>query len=131
MVNVPSLRRLRLGAVDAAPMTSGLFLDLIGIVLANIENPNPLDRIRTAHHFRFGERTAGIVVTALPVLFHRSPGEFEILGDTFVASGAVDEVDDVANFLVCLPLQYFCMLTVPKLIRKLLHEFGECDTKLL
>ena len=64
------------------------------------------------------------------MFFHRSPRKFEILGDTFIASGTINEVDDVANFLVRLLLQYLCILTVLKFIGKLLHEIGEGDTKL-
>src|SRR5262245_4256057 len=100
-------------------------------VLANIENSNPFDRIRKPHHFRIRERAAGIVIAALPVLCHHSSGKEEVLGDALVASGAINEVDDVANLLVRFLLQSLGILTLPKFIGKLLHEVGDCDTKLL
>src|SRR5215510_8060613 len=100
-------------------------------VFANIENSNPFDRIRKQHHFRIRERAAGIVIAALPVLCHHSSGKEEVLGDALVASGAINQVDDVANLLVRLLLQSLGILTLPKFIGKLLHKVGDCDTKLL
>src|SRR5262245_62962932 len=100
-------------------------------VLANIENSNPLDRIRKPHHFRICERAAGIVIAALPVLCHHSSGKEEVLGDALVTSGAINEVDDVANLLVRFLLQSFGILTIPKSIGKVLQKIGDGDTKLL
>src|SRR5262245_52984440 len=104
---------------------------LSSLTFANFENSDPFDRIWTPHHLRFRERAAGIVVAALPVLFHHSSGKEEVLGDALVASGTIDEVDNITDLLVRFLLQHCCVLTFAKFIGNLLQEIGERDTKLL
>src|SRR5262245_15836586 len=122
---------IRVSVSMALPAGPGFPSTLFGTVFANIENSNPFNRIRKPHHFRLRERAPGVVVATLPVLIHHSSGKEEVLGDALVASGTIDEVDDVANLLVRFPLQSFGILTLPKFIGKLLQKIGDGDTKLL
>jgi len=101
------------------------------VVLADVERAHALDSIRKQHHFGLRERAQRVVVAAVPVLFHRPPGKFEVLGNAFVAPGAIDQVDDVADFLVRFPFQQLCILAAPQLLRNPLQEIGHRDTKLL
>src|SRR5271165_7424531 len=110
---------------------AGLLSALLGIVLAKIESAHAFNPIRKLHHFGVRERAQGVVVAALPVLFHRSAGKFEVLGNALVASGAIDQVDDIADFIVYFPFENSCILTVAKLLRNPLQEVRHCVTKLL
>jgi hypothetical protein len=63
------------------------------------------------------------------MLAHRSPGKFEVLGDAFVAPGAIDRMNDVANLVISLLCQDFHVFAVPQPVRKLLDEVGKGDAQ--
>src|SRR6516164_7044997 len=65
------------------------------------------------------------------MFLHRAPREFEVLGNPFVASRAVDQMSDIANLVIGFSSQYFHILIVMKLVWKPLYEVGHRDAQLL
>ena len=66
-----------------------------GPLSADIERAHPFEPIRKHKHFRIGQCLARIAVTGLPVLLHGAPRELKILGDTFIAPSAINQMHDV------------------------------------
>src|SRR5215469_3563268 len=58
-------------------------------------------------HLREAERTRCIVVASLPVFFHRPARKLVMHRGSFVSPRAVDELDDVVDFLVRLGREHF------------------------
>src|SRR5262249_15297221 len=110
----------------SSTLRSGL---LFGIVPANVEGAHALAPVRKLHHLGLRERAHRVVVAALPMLFHGSPREFEVLVNAFVAPGAIDQVDDVAHFLVGFPFQELCILAVAELLRNPFQHIRKCATQ--
>jgi len=77
------------------------------------------------------EGASGIPVACLPVIFHGATGKLVILGTALVIGRLINQVDDVADFIVSLRLQYFHVRRVSQFVRKLLHQICKRNTKFL
>ena len=82
------------------------------LVLAVIERTHAFQPIRKPKHFGIGLGLLCIVVTGLPMLLHRAPGEFKILGDAFVGPRSIDQMDDIADLVVSFTQQQLGIIPV-------------------
>ena len=70
------------------------------------------------------QRADGIVVTRAPVILHRQPGKFVILGVTFVVPSPVDQLDDVVSLVAGDRLQDVQIIVLLKIGRKPAQQRG-------
>ena len=66
-----------------------------------------LQPVRALQHFQMTEAANGIPVACLPMVFHGTTRELVVLGSALVIGRPLGELDDVADFIVSLRLQYF------------------------
>jgi len=71
------------------------------------------------------QRADGIVVTRAPVILHRQPGKFVILGVTFVVPSPVDQLDDVVSLVAGDRLQDVQIIVLLKIGRKPAQQRGK------
>src|SRR5262249_32792304 len=74
---------------------------LSAILNGEIEGKDPVRSAGALQHLRIAKRANRIAVASLPVFLHRAAGKLVILGITFVILGAVDELYEIVDFLVC------------------------------
>ncbi len=79
---------------------------------AGIECAYAFEPVRQLQYLWIRQRLASIAVPGLPMLDHCAPGKLEILGNAFVAFGAIDQVNDVTHLVVGLLLQDLYVFTV-------------------
>jgi hypothetical protein len=70
---------------------------LLARVFGNVENKDALRRTWTLQHFRMRKRLYRVVVTRAPMVHHAQARELIVLRIAFVASGVIDEVDEVPD----------------------------------
>jgi hypothetical protein len=68
--------------------------------LNKIEGANALYPVGQLQHFGMAESSDDVVVPGAPVLLHCPSRKLEVLGDAFVTFAVVDQLDDVADFVV-------------------------------
>src|SRR5215471_3585351 len=104
---------------------------LIAVPPREVESANAFRWFRALEHFRIAQRINNIVVPGVPVLFHGETGKFIILHDTLILSCVIDQVDDIADFVISLCLQCSYVVSLAYFVRKLLDEIGNSQAKLL
>jgi hypothetical protein len=73
----------------------------------------------------------GIVVTGLPVVFHGSARELEVLRNAFIIPCLVDQLNDIADLVVRLRRQHLHIVMCAQIIRKPLDKIGDGNAELL
>ncbi len=100
-------------------------------MVSPVEGANAFHLVGTLHDLGVGNGANDILVPGGPVLLHGPAGELVVLGDAFVVFGVVDQLHDIADFLVSLRREQLHFRTVQQFSRKLLEEAGEGYAKLL
>ena len=95
---------------------------LLGRILANVERADPFPTIGKLQYFGIRKRMPGILVAGHPMILHRAPREFKILGNPFVLLGAIDQVHDIANLVVRDLFEKFYVFAVAKFRGKPAYE---------
>src|SRR5215813_9881578 len=99
--------------------------------LAVIERANALQPVRWLEYFSMAQSLNGIAISGEPVFFHRPPGELVIHGAALIFLCAIDQLNDVADFLIRLGSQQRHLRKTAQLIRKPLKQGREGDAQLL
>ena len=68
--------------------------------ISEIKGTHAFEPVWQLQDFRMRKRSDRILVAIAPVLFHGTPGELEILCDAFVTLAVVDQLNDVADFVI-------------------------------
>lgn len=100
-------------------------------VVSPVEGANAIHLVRKLQDFRVANGADDILVAGDPVLLHGPAGELVVLGDAFVVLGVINQLHDIADFLVSLRREQAHFRTVQQFGGKVLHQAGEGYTELL
>src|SRR6516225_5992428 len=69
-------------------------------VKCEIEREDPVRAVRALQYLGMAERAHRVIVARSPMLLHSPPREFVVLSVALVILGAIDQLDQVVDFLV-------------------------------
>src|SRR3984893_16348190 len=85
----------------AAPRrVSSIGSPLFPAVDSEIEGKDAVRTLRALQHLRMAQSANRVVVARPPMFFHRPAREFVVLGGSLVVLGAIDQLDQIVDFLV-------------------------------
>ena len=94
---MPALKLHSLASSDPFPFR--IEPSSFATVAFEIEREDAVETCGASEDLGMAQRADGIVVTRAPVILHRQPGKFVILGVTFVVPSPVDQLDDVVSLV--------------------------------
>src|SRR5262249_53493828 len=105
----------------AAPRSSPMSLLA---VLVEIEDEDPVTASRPLEHFGMAQRPHRVLIAGTPMVLHGQPRELVILRLALVVPRAVNQVDDVVDFVTAEGFERLHVITVEQLFRQLAKQAG-------
>ena len=119
------------GAYPSVASGSKRGASLISFKDAEVEYANALRVVWTLQNLGVSKGGDGIVISSFPMLIHRPPREFVVLGNPFIAFASIDQMNKVANFVIRLLLEQLDVRIVFHFRGESFQQIGRRSTKLL